>query len=414
HPAFVATPTSAAEVSAIIVQAASLGLRVVPQATGHGAGGSIGGDTIIIDTRGLDTLTIDPEARVATAGTGLTWGVINTEAEKHGLLGLAGSAATVAIAGFTFGGGLGWLTRPHGMASAALRTVEYVDGWGAIRVASDDAADALDREALWAFRGGGGVGIATRLTFDLYPVGSLYAGYLLWPIEALDAVVGAWANAIGTVGPAVATSISVLHAPPAPPFPPERQGQPLVHLAVASTEGEDGALPLLEAVRGASAAQVDTWAPATANELGGIHLDPPSAVPAIGFARWLSAETPTSASAILSVAASADSPLALIEIRSLGNDAEARDGAETTVPGPFALHAVGALLDPSGRPAIDQAFGAVGEASAGVDVGRSIGSWVEGGASVPDALPADVRDRVARVFDAIDPLQVIARTRYLV
>jgi FAD/FMN-containing dehydrogenase len=85
-------------------------------------------------------------------------------AERHGLLGLAGSSPTVAVAGYTFGGGVGFLTRPHGMASSALLAVDYVDGNGQIRRAEEDAPNAVDREALWAFRGGGGVGLATALT----------------------------------------------------------------------------------------------------------------------------------------------------------------------------------------------------------------------------------------------------------
>ncbi len=62
---------------------------------------------------------------------------------------------------------MGFLTRPHGMASSALLAVDYVDGNGRPRRAAEDAAEAVDREALWAFRGGGGVGVATALTVEL-------------------------------------------------------------------------------------------------------------------------------------------------------------------------------------------------------------------------------------------------------
>lgn len=49
------------------------------------------------------------------------------------------------------------------MAASALLQVEYVDGAGAVRIAADDAPEQMDRDASWAFRGGGEVGIATRL-----------------------------------------------------------------------------------------------------------------------------------------------------------------------------------------------------------------------------------------------------------
>ncbi|WP_353649222.1 FAD-binding oxidoreductase [Nakamurella sp. A5-74] len=200
RPAWVARATDAAQVGDIVREAARRGLRILPQATGHGAGGTVGEDTVLLDTSGLSSLTIDAGGHFATAGAGLTWGRVNAAAQEHGLLGLAGSAASVSIAGYTFGGGIGWLSRPHGMASAALRSVDYVDGSGALRNASDDAADALDRAAMFAVRGGGGVGIATALEFDLVAVPELHAGYLLWPVEDLDAVVTAWSAAMTEVG----------------------------------------------------------------------------------------------------------------------------------------------------------------------------------------------------------------------
>ncbi|WP_369807453.1 hypothetical protein [Mycobacterium sp. E3305] len=66
---------------------------------------------------------------------------------------MAGTSPTVAVAGYTFGGGVGFLTRPYGMASSALLSVDYIDGNGQMRRAAEDAPDAADRGALWAFRG---------------------------------------------------------------------------------------------------------------------------------------------------------------------------------------------------------------------------------------------------------------------
>lgn len=414
-PAFVAAPASTEDVSAVVVEAARRGLTVLPQATGHGAGGEVGADTVIVDTSSLDALTVDGDARTASAGAGLTWGPINAEAERHGLLGLAGSSPTVSVSGFTFGGGLGWLTRPHGMASSALRRVEYVDGAGTIRIAAEDAPDPIDRDALWVFRGGGGVGVATRLEFDLVVVADLHAGYFLWPIDALDAVVAAWADTLPGAGAGVdvATSLSVLHLPPAPPFPEHLRGKPAVHLAVATSTGEAGAVGVLGAVRAAAAPVTDTWGPADARKLSGIHLDPPAATPALGDARWLTDGTPDVAAGLFAIAAAADSPLELIEIRNVDNAAPARPGAETTVPAPYVLHAVGALTSSGARPGLEQAFSRVREATAAVDAGRSVGSWVEGATSVPDALPANLRNRAAAIADAVDPDRVIRRSRYL-
>lgn len=53
------------------------------------------------------------------------------------------------------------------MASSTLLAVDYVDGNGLLHRAAEDTPDAIDREALGAFRGGGGVGVATSLTWNL-------------------------------------------------------------------------------------------------------------------------------------------------------------------------------------------------------------------------------------------------------
>ena len=70
-PALVARPTTAEEVSEIIRDAATRGLTVLPQATGHGAGGVIGDDVVLLDTSGLVEFSVDPESQTASAGPGL-------------------------------------------------------------------------------------------------------------------------------------------------------------------------------------------------------------------------------------------------------------------------------------------------------------------------------------------------------
>ena len=101
--------------SRAVGRAAQPGVAV--QASGHGAGAPIESDRVLVDTSGLNTAHIDARARVAHVGAGATWSAVNAVAERDGLLGLAGSSPTVAVAGYTFGGGVGFLTRPYGMAS---------------------------------------------------------------------------------------------------------------------------------------------------------------------------------------------------------------------------------------------------------------------------------------------------------
>jgi FAD/FMN-containing dehydrogenase len=418
HPARVATVGAPEDVARAVDEVATLArssgeaLELVPQATGHGAGAPVGAGAVLLDTSRLTDVVVDPAARTATVGAGATWAAVNAAAERHGLLGLAGSAPTVSVSGYTFAGGIGWLVRRDGLASGSLRAVHYVDGSGRSRTAADDAPDEVDREAMWAFRGAGGVGIAHTLELDLVPVADLHAGALLWHVEALPELVAAWAATVGSVPAGVSCSISVLHVPPLPLFPPALHGKVAVHLAIADPDGPDGAAPLLRAMRAVAEPVLDTWGPSDAARLARIHLDPPVATPAVGDARWLDATAPDLAAALLSTAAGADSALVLLELRHVAGAQTRRPGAVTTPAGAFVFHAVG-TLDRSSREEIGAGFARARSVWASADAGSTPGSWVDGAASVPDALPADVRRRAAAIADVVDPKRLVRRSRLL-
>ena len=418
HPARVAVIREPADIPAALAEVADLEratgrkLDVVVQATGHGAGAVVDDGSVIFDTSGLAAISIDPDARVATVGAGATWAAVNAAAEPHGLMGLAGSAPSVSVSGYTFGGGIGWLVRRDGMASGGLRRVHYVDGRGRSRTAADDAVDEVDRDAIWAFRGAGGVGIAHTLELDLVPVDDLYAGTLLWHADALPGLVAAWKARIERVGPSVSTSISVMHVPPAPPFPEELRGSTAILLAVADPDGADGAAPLLDAMRAVATPVLDDWGTKDAVGLSRIHLDPPGPTPAVGDARWLDASAPDIVEPVLAAAAADGSPLVMVEFRHLADAPAGRDGAMVAPPGPFIYHAVGSV-QVADREAVDAALDALKPVWAPADTGYTQGSWIEGAADVPGALRDDVLWRARAVADEVDPDRRIRRSRLL-
>ena len=138
RPDAVVRPRTADDVAAVVTLARALGLRVGVQATGHGAGSPLGGGLVLVDTSALDAVSIDPKTRTARVGAGVTWSRVQAQAETHHLLALSGTSPTVGVCGYTFNGGVGWLARPFGLASASLRAVEYVDGVGRVHRVSDD------------------------------------------------------------------------------------------------------------------------------------------------------------------------------------------------------------------------------------------------------------------------------------
>ncbi len=413
HPGAVVCARSADDVAQAVAIAARFGGRIVVQATGHGTAAPIGADQVLLDTSALDTVAVDPTPGSARIGAGSMWPAVQAAATPHGLLGLSGTSPTVGVAGYTFGGGVGWFVRKHGLASAALRSVEYVDGAGRVRRALDDAPEAVDREALWAFRGGAPVGIATSLDIDLVPVPDLWTGYLLWPAGDLAAVATAWATTTSVVGESVTSSLSLLHLPPEGPFPDELLGTTVVHLSYASPDGGAPLGPMHEAMRAAARPTVDTTGPGDIESLARIHLDPPAAVPARGDGRWLSA---AAVDVLVSTfeAARIGQPggLSMIEFRHTDSRSTGFDGALTAVPAPFLLHAVGGATDDEARRDVDDVLHAVENASRSADVGRSAPSFREGQPGAGDAMSPTVLDRLRAVRAALDPERVLSFGRH--
>jgi FAD/FMN-containing dehydrogenase len=363
-PAAVLRPRSADELALAVHAAGEAGARIMVQATGHGAGQAVGAETVIIDTTELNEIDIDTADRVAHAGSGVTWSQLQQRAEASGLLGLGGTSPTVGVAGYTFAGGVGWLARPHGLAAGSLRAVSYVDGAGNLRRAADDSPDPADREALWAFRGGAPTGIAAELEFALFPVSDLWAGYLLWPAAQVSDLLAAWSGVLSAIPDAVTSTMSLLHLPPAGPFPEELLDTTVVHLSYASTSGEAALAPMRDALRRVAEPVVDTTGPANVDRLARIHLDPPAGVPARGTGFWLTDAAVDIADHVFAAARIGEPDgLNMIELRHVASNAAPVDGAMSQVPGPFLLHTVGLADSDTSRMGVDTVLQQVRDAA---------------------------------------------------
>jgi FAD binding domain len=413
RPCAVVRPRSAEQVAHTVKSASRVGAVVVVQATGHGAGRPVTDDQVLLDTSALTDVTVNATWGTARVGSGVMWPAVQEAAKVHGLLGLSGTSPTVGVAGYTFGGGVGWFVRKYGLASSALRAVEYVDGAGQRRKASEDAADPLDREALLAFRGGAPVGIATSMEIGLFRIPDLWTGYLLWPEDALPAVIAAWRSAAGSVSNSVSSAISLLKLPPEGPFPDQLLGTPVVHLSYASPDGGAHLEVMRDAVRGTAAPVVDTTGPGDLQSLSAIHLDPPSAVPARGTGRWLG-DVEADVVAAMFEAARIGRPdgLNMIELRHTACADVGPAGALTSVPAPFLLHAVGAAVDDDARSRVDAVLDQVENAGRVADIGRAAPSFREGQPDVADAWESSEQVRLRSIRAALDPERVFKFQRH--
>ena len=179
RPALIAQACGPADVQAAVGWAGDHGMPVAVQSTGHGTHVAAD-DALLIKTSGMAGVLIDPDRRTARVGPGTRWGQVVDAAASLGLAPLSGSSPDVGVAGYTLGGGLGWLSRTYGFAADSLLRVGLVTADGQLITASRDSHPEL----FWALRGGGGnFGIVTSLEFRLYPVATVYAGIAYFPFS---------------------------------------------------------------------------------------------------------------------------------------------------------------------------------------------------------------------------------------
>src|SRR5690349_13541582 len=132
-PTIIVRAADAEDVSRTVRLAAATGLELAVRSGGHslaGHGTTEGG--IVLDLSGMKGLLIDPDRRLAWAQAGLTAGEVTTAAAAHGLAVPFGDTASVGIGGITTGGGIGFLTRKHGLTIDNVVAAELVTADGRI------------------------------------------------------------------------------------------------------------------------------------------------------------------------------------------------------------------------------------------------------------------------------------------
>ena len=148
---------------------------------GHNvAGKAICDGGIVIDLSRMKGVRVNPASQTARAQPGVLWKEFDCETQAFGLATPGGVISSTGIAGFTLGGGLGWLVRKHGLTCDNLLSADVVTADGRFLTASPKENSDL----FWGLRGGGGnFGIVTSFEYKLYPVSKVLGGFLFYPFE---------------------------------------------------------------------------------------------------------------------------------------------------------------------------------------------------------------------------------------
>jgi FAD/FMN-containing dehydrogenase len=210
-PALIVRCRVTSDVSAALEFARRNRLEVSVRGGGHNvAGRAVTDGGLMISLADMKDIAVDPERATATVQGGVTWGELNAAAGAHGLAVTGGLVSTTGIAGYTLGGGLGWLMARHGLAADNLDAVELVTADG--EVLDVDAASHAD--LLWALRGGGGnFGVATSFTYRLHRVGMVTGGLIAHPIEAAGELLRFYRDAVTEASDDLTVFAGLVHAP---------------------------------------------------------------------------------------------------------------------------------------------------------------------------------------------------------
>ncbi len=325
HPAVIVVAESAQDVATAVTFARQHSLGVAVQGTGHG-NVRPADDALLILTRAMNGVTIDPIAQTAHVEAGVKWGAVLDAAQQHGLAPLLGSSPTVGVVGYTLGGGLGWLGRKYGLSADNVIQYELVMADGSLRIATAQENSDL----FWGLRGGGGsLGIVTSLTIRLFPVTEVYAGNLFYPAKMAPEVFRHYRAWVANAPDDLTSSVLVMNFPPIPQLPDFLRGQSFAIVRGCFAGPIAAGETMLRHWRDWQPPLLDDFKTIPFSAAATISNDPVDPMPAFNSGAWLRELSDADIEAIIAYSLGKDgpSPLIFAEVRHAGGAIRRVDGA---------------------------------------------------------------------------------------
>src|SRR5262245_25102918 len=183
---------------------------------GPGLGTCDGG--LVVDLSRLKGIRVDAKAKTVRVEGGCLWGDVDHATHPFGLAVPSGFLSTTGVGGLTLGGGIGYLSRKHGLTIDNLVGVDIVLADGRLVTANADE----NADLFWAVRGGGGnFGVVTSFLFRASQVATVYGGPIFWPMEKGTEVLRFWRDFILEASEDINGWFGFATVPPVPMFPAE-------------------------------------------------------------------------------------------------------------------------------------------------------------------------------------------------
>jgi FAD/FMN-containing dehydrogenase len=262
RPAVIVRCTRSADVVAAIDFARSADLPIAVRGGGHSPAGMSSCHGVVIDTRMMRSVSVDPLGRVALVAAGATWGAVDAATQRYGYAIPGVPVSGIGVAGSTLTGGFGLLRRAYGLACDNLIGADLVTAEGSLITTTGD----MHPELLWGLRGGGGnFGVVTALRFRILPLPELVlSGPVVYPAAQATTVLHFYREYTACLREDVTTRLVMLSEPIFPrvarnlgPLP----SVPLAAISVACVGHPADSARLVKPIRDAAPALADRIGP---------------------------------------------------------------------------------------------------------------------------------------------------------
>lgn len=248
RPAMIARCVDVADVIAAVNFGRDHGLLIAIRGGGHnGPGLGSCDDGLVIDLSPMKDILVDARSRTVRVEAGCTQGEVDHATHPHGLAVPAGIVFSTGIAGLTLGGGMGYLSRQHGLTIDNLIEADLVLADGTTVTASATENPDL----FWALRGGGGnFGVVTSFLFRAHPVSTVFAGPVFWDAKHAVQVMRAYRNFLPKAPEQLGIFVGLKGIPSANPFPSDHWGKKACAVVACyngpMADGQAALAPLLD------------------------------------------------------------------------------------------------------------------------------------------------------------------------
>jgi FAD/FMN-containing dehydrogenase len=348
RPALIAQPIDEDDVVMAVNFGREQGLLLAVRGGGHnvaGFGTCDGG--LVIDLSRMKEIDVRLKDQTAWAQGGLTWREFDRATQAHGLATTGGLVSSTGIAGFTLGGGIGWLMRKYGLAADNLLSAEVITAQGQrLKAGPYENADLY-----WGLRGGGGnFGVVTSFEYQLYALGPIVlGGALFYPIEQASELLSFYRQWSQTLPDELTSLVAFLTAPPAPFVPKALVGSKMIAIALCFAGEVEQGQAWVKPLRAGIPAAIDLVGPIPYIALQSMFdASAPRGLRSYWKSEYL-ADIPADFVKVLAdYAGKAPSPLTAVHLQHLGGAIQSKSADETAFShrdASYVLNIIGGWLE---------------------------------------------------------------------